>query len=399
MLSPDTQAFIQAHRHDDVRQLALRPAPAGVDLQAALQQIEGWQTAVRKLPSWAGQEGLLYPPRLALEQCSSEATARYKQRLVQRLSAAGGHGCTGTLIDLTGGFGIDFSFLAPLFRRALYMERQPGLCRIARHNFRVLGLVQAEVVETDSAKAPGAWPEADWCFADPARRDTAGRKTVAIGDCEPDLAALQEHIRRRARSCLVKLSPMLDIQAALHTLRHVAEVHAVSVQGECKELLLVMTREQPEAAVTFHCANLQTGQADFCFTQDEEAGSTCPDGLPGRYLYEPNASVMKCGGFRSIGARYGLRQLHPNSHLYTADTLHTDFPGRLFVVTAYGGFGKKELKELLNGTGQANLTVRNFPDTVAALRKRLRLKEGGDTYLFATTLADGSRALIRCRKP
>ena len=397
MLNEETLHFIQTHRQDDTRLLALKPAPPGVDLRAALQQIEGRQAAGRKLPSWAEREGLLFPPRLAMEQCSSEQTARYKQDVVRRWLASCGSSAP-VLTDLTGGFGIDFSFLAPLFHRAVYMERQPELCRIATHNFRVLGLSQAEVRETDSAQAPKCWPESDCCFVDPARRDASGRKTVAIGDCEPDLAALQEAIRRRSRFCLVKLSPMLDIGEALRALPHTAEVHAVSVQGECKELLLVMTRTTPEH-VAFHCVNLDSGQPEFCFTPAEEEQAACSWAeTPGRFLYEPNASLMKCQPFRCLAARYGLRKFHPNSHLYTADEWQENFPGRTFVVEAACGFGKRELRDMLKDLRQANLTVRNFPATVASLRQRLKLKEGGDTYLFATTTADGRHVLLRCHK-
>ena len=207
-----------------------------------------------------------------------------------------------------------------------------------------------------------------------------------------------EAIRRKAAFSLIKLSPMLDIRTALRTLAHVAEVHAVSVQGECKELLLVMTRQKPEKTAC-HCVNLGTEDPTFTFTltEEEEAACTYSD-TPGRFLYEPNASVMKCGGFRSLATRYGLRKLHPNSHLYTSDHSCKDFPGRAFAIEDCCGFGKKELKGLLNGLGQANLTVRNFPDTVAGLRKRLKLKEGGNAYLFATTLSDGRHVLLRCRK-
>ena len=398
MLDEKTQDFIRTHREEDVRRLALKPAPENVDLRMALQQIEGWQTARRKLPSWAERDGIQYPPRLPMEQCSSEQTARYKQALVKRLLDNDGTEAPHTLMDLTGGFGIDFSFLAPLFDRAVYMERQPELCRIAAHNFKTLGLAQAEIRETDSSLSPDEWPDATCCFVDPARRDTVGRKTVAIEDCEPDLSILQEAIRRKAAFSLIKLSPMLDIRMALRTLAHVAEVHAVSVQGECKELLLVMTRQKPEKTAC-HCVNLGTEDPTFTFTltEEEEAACTYSD-TPGRFLYEPNASVMKCGGFRSLATRYGLRKLHPNSHLYTSDHSCKDFPGRAFAIEDCCGFGKKELKGLLNGLGQANLTVRNFPDTVAGLRKRLKLKEGGNAYLFATTLSDGRHVLLRCRK-
>lgn len=394
-----TNDFILSHRQDDVRRLALKSAPEEVDLRLALQQIEGWQTATRKLPSWAATDGLLYPPRLSMEQCSSEATARYKQKVVREwMSRLAPASSTTTLIDLTGGFGIDFSFLAPLFDQAIYMERQPELCHIASHNFKLLGLRQTEVRETDSTLHPEDWPEADCCFIDPARRDTQGHKTIAIEECSPDLSLLQEAILRKARFCMAKLSPMLDIQTTLHTLPHTAEIHAVSAQGECKELLWLMSREMP-SATTFHCVNLGTDNPDFIFTKEEEAMASCSyTPTPGQFLYEPNPSIMKCGAFKSVAVRYGVEKLHPNTHLYTSDKLKKDFPGRTFRVESHTRFGKKELRSFLHDLPQANLTVRNFPETVEHLRKRLKLKEGGNVYLFAATMADGNHELIRCRK-
>ena len=400
MMNGQTLDFIQRNRLGDVRELALKKAPEGVELPLALQQIEGWQTARRKLPSWTEKEELWYPPRLSMEQCSSEQTALYKRDVIKRLLQLADGETGGTMMDLTGGFGIDFSFMAPLFTRAVYMERQAVLCRIARHNFDVLQLKQAEVCETDSATHPEEWPDADLCFIDPARRDGAGHKTVAIADCTPDLTRLQEAIRQKARLSLIKLSPMLDTKAALHALRGIQEVHAVCVQGECKELLLVMSRED-HTPTTFHCANIEAeGTSSFVFTVEEETNALCTYAdTPGRYLYEPNAAILKCGGYRSLSARLGLQKLHPNSHLYTSDHLCTSFPGRTFRIEAISDFGKKELRQALQGLSRANLTVRNFPATVADLRKRLRLQEGGDIYLFATALNNGLHALIRCRKP
>lgn len=400
MINVQTLDFIRRNRLGDVRELALKKVPEGVELPLALQQIEGWQTARRKLPSWAEKEGLWYPPRLSMEQCSSEQTALYKRDVIKRLLQLTDGETGGTMMDLTGGFGIDFSFMATLFTRAVYMERQAVLCRIARHNFDVLQLKQAEVCETDSATHPEEWPDADLCFIDPARRDGAGHKIVAIADCTPDLTRLQEAIRQKARLCLIKLSPMLDTKAALHALRDIQEVHAVCVQGECKELLLVMSREIP-APTTFHCTNIEAERTmSFVFTEEEETNAVCTYAdTPGHYLYEPNAAILKCGGYRSLSARLGLQKLHPNSHLYTSDNLCTSFPGRTFRIEDISGFGKKELRQTLQGLSRANLTVRNFPATVADLRKRLRLQEGGDIYLFATTLNNGQHALIRCRKP
>ena len=228
-----TLAFIRQHASDDVRQLALRRAPEEVDLRQALQQIEGRQLAARKLPAWAATDGLLFPPRLALEQCSSEATAHYKRLIAERILTS-----YSTFADLTAGFGVDFAALAPLFAHAIYVERQEALCKLARHNLPLLGLPRAEVrcAAAEDLLEELALSPATLLFLDPARRDAAGRKVALIEDCTPDVCALQGRLRAAARFTLIKLSPMLDLAAALRSMRNVAEAHVVAVDGECKEL-------------------------------------------------------------------------------------------------------------------------------------------------------------------
>lgn len=398
MLNTETWDFIRQHIEADVHRLALKPpSNKAIDFRMALQQIEGHRLAIKKLPSWAGKERIIFPPRLSMEQCSSEPTALYKQTLCRRILQDEGFESP-CLTDLTGGFGIDFSFMAPLFARAIYMERQPELCRLAKYNFAQLNLHQAEVYEGDSVSIFSQLPDTDFCFIDPARRDKSGHKTVAINNCEPDLTLLQEIIRKKTRFCLIKLSPMLDISQALHTLSHIREVHVISVRGECKELLLLMTREQPEN-LTFHCINLSETTSVFSFSPNEELNTVCSytDNL-GQYLYEPNASILKCSAYKIPASRYQLQKLHPHSHLYTSDICHKDFPGRVFQIDECCNFNKKELKVFLSQMSQANLSIRNFPSDVDSLRKRLRLKDGGSVYLFATTLANQQHVLIKCHK-
>lgn len=397
-LSQETLRFIRDYRHSDVRALALQARRhPGVDMPAALAQIAGWQVATLKIPSWAGQEGIIYPPHLSMEQCSSERTARYKAGIVDAM------GLHDTLVDLTGGFGIDCSFLAASFRQVTYVERQEALCSIATHNFSRLGLKQITVSHADALTYLPSMPAVDWIFIDPARRDNRGGKTVAITDCDPDVIALEPLLLEKARYVLVKLSPMLDLAQALHDLRHVQAVHVVSVAGECKELLLLLGRGPQLAAdeVPVTCVNLdgRPGSHPFTFTRRSEQEAVCSyaSGLQS-WLYEPHSSLLKAGAFRSVGAVYGVRKLHPNSHLYTSDAFVNDFPGRIFRVTGCCGFGKREVRELLQGVPKANMTVRNFPATVAELRKRLKLAEGGDIYLFATTLEDGRKVLVRTEK-
>lgn len=396
-LTPETLDFIRRHRTDDVRALALQAARySDVDMLQAVTQIAGWQAARTKIPTWAACEGVLYPVHLSLEQCSSEVTARYKAAVV-----AGLGGSHTTLADLTGGFGIDCAFLSAHFARATYVERQEALCQTARHNFPLLGLAHIDVQCADSTEFLRQMPQVDWIFLDPARRDGHGGKTVAIADCEPDVSHLEPLLLEKAARVLVKLSPMLDLSQALHTLHSVSEAHIVSVAGECKELLLVLARGsslQPDD-IPIRCINLPADERPFTFTRRQEQESPCPlANVPRACLYEPNASLLKAGAFRSAAYIYKVEKLHPNSHLYTSDEVIPNFPGRMFRVDGWCGFGKKEVKALLEGVTKANITVRNFPSTVAELRKRLKLSEGGDVYLFATTLADGQKTLIRCSK-
>jgi len=395
--------FISLHRTDDIRQLALKKGPEGVDIPWCLQQIEGWQLARKKLPKWSQTDGVLwFPPRLSMEQCSSEATALYKHNLAERLLP---EEVRGSVVDLTGGFGIDFSYMASLFRQPKYVERQEHLCEIARHNLPLLGLERAEVVCGDSTEMDFS---ADLVFIDPARRDVVGRKTVAIEDCTPNVVELLDSLLARTRFLIIKLSPMLDISQALRVLHHIVEVHVVSVKGECKELLLVLRgaigKDSKECAsgVTYYCVNLETEDAPLFCSHEERVVSDLQvvqdiSDLQG-YLFEPNASVLKAGCQDVLCNRYHLKKLHPCSNLFVGEERIPGFPGRQFSINGYSDFSKKDLKSFLAGIQQGNLTVRNFPTSVAELRKKLKLKEGGDRYFFATTIADGDHVLIRCVK-
>lgn len=449
MFHQDTWDFIHKHAQDDVRKLALkRPTNPNVDLKEALVQIEGYQTARKKLPLWAENPQLVYPPRISMEQCSSETTALYKQQVVRRLL----QGLSGPLsmADMTGGFGIDFSYLAPLFDRAYYIEQQEILCRIAQHNLKMLGLEQAEVLHGDGVERMPEQAPLTLVFIDPARRDQQGKKTVALSDCTPDLSAIQERIRSCSRFCMAKLSPMLDIHQALQELKGVSEVHVVSVDNECKELLLILASGETEnttgiatekkrqetdgnlasetdkteeavankledastssiseqsnvkkpAETRIFSVNLQKSEQQiFEYTAQEEASAEAVyTDQPGAYLYEPNTSLLKAGAYKCLCARFGVRKLHPNSHLYTSDTLCADFPGRRFRVTGSRTFSKQDLKQIARDIPQANITIRNFPSTVQELRKKLKIKEGGDRYLFATTLKNEQHIILECLK-
>lgn len=356
----------------------------------------------KKIPGWAGIDGLQLPPALSMEQCSGQTAALYKARLVARWQAGGGIGRE-RMADLTGGFGVDFTHLAPLFRRATYVERNDGLCRTAAHNFPLLGLDAAQVVCAEADAVVPTLEGMDLVYLDPARRDGAGRKVLLVEDCTPDVSQLLPGLLRRSRAVLVKLSPMLDITRALRSLAAVpAEVHIVAVGGECKELLFAfgagLAPDLPPGSRA-HRIVCRDDRFTFAFRSDEEEAATVEYAAGvDSYLFEPGAAVMKAGAFRLVARRYGLAKLHPNTHLYTAGHAVDGFPGRQFRVKAVSSFGKRDVRGLLRAGDRANLAVRNFPGTVAELRKRFRLKDGGTDYWFATTLADGRHVIIVAEK-
>lgn len=390
-----TKEFILKHAKEDVRRLALQAKRyPDVDMQEAIKQIAGRQIATRKIPSWAACEEILYPVHLSMEQCSSETTARYKKQIIANHPTP-----HRTLTDLTGGLGVDCSFMAECFEQADYVEQQEALCLLAKHNFPQLGLQKIAVHQTNGIDYLKEMKVVDWIFIDPARRDEHGNKTVSVADCEPNVAELEEELLKKSKRVMVKLSPMLDLSLALQTLKHVQEVHVVSANGECKELLLILS-EKNNGECPIHCVNLTTnGEYHFCFEKkkENEAQCTYTDQLQA-YLYEPHASILKAGGYRSVAEQFNLKKLHPNSHLYTSDEWIEEFPGRGFRIVDSFGFGKKEVKRAMGSEQKANITIRNFPGTVAELRKRLKLSEGGECYLFATTLNNDQKIILKTIK-
>ena len=431
-----TQDFIRQHQDDDVRQLAfLGSKYPEVDMPFALDQIRGRKMARVKLPRWASLEGIIYPPHISMEQCSSESTALYKAELAARLlglpASSSGIEMKAEneieFVDLTGGFGVDFSYIAArLGVKSMYVERQAHLCEAAKENFGRLGLKNAivkngdgiEVLHSFHPKKKDAASVDDSLgitydqplsllktnlglkiiFIDPARRDDAGNKVVSLKDCTPDVTLLQEEMLLKADYVIVKLSPMLDWHRAISELSHVREVHIISVNNECKELLLVLSARNM-GNLRIYCVN--DAQSFVCEESDMEASSVkiAPSTLEEmQYLYEPNASLMKAGCFGVLSGRYDARMLSKNSHLFVSQAPIEAFPGRSFRIIAVSSFNKKELKRHLSGITKANIATRNFPLSVAELRKRLKLKDGGETYIFATTLSDESHVLVITEK-
>ncbi len=494
IMNQATLDFIRQHQDDDVRQLAfLGSKYPEVDMPFALDQIRGRKMARVKLPRWASIDGIIYPPHISMEQCSSEQTALYKAELAARLLGLSpsssengeekekesenasnlhlsdicefaGKGAVDSefakneatckkqqiltesaenvneikeephkgdfseetgFVDLTGGFGVDFSYIASrLGVKSMYVERQAHLCEAAKENFGRLGLKNAivkngdgiEVLHSFASKKEAAASDSlgitedqsqsllktnlglKLIFIDPARRDDAGNKVVSLKDCTPDVTLLQEEMLSKADYVIIKLSPMLDWHRAVSELNCVKEVHIISVNNECKELLLVLSARNM-GNLRIYCVN--DAQSFVCDELDMESSSVkiAPFTLEEmQYLYEPNASLMKAGCFGVLSERYDARMLSKNSHLFVSREPIAVFPGRSFRIIAVSSFNKKELKRHLSGITKANIATRNFPLSVAELRKRLKLKDGGETYIFATTLSDESHVLVITEK-
>jgi 16S rRNA G966 N2-methylase RsmD len=386
-LDDTTRQFIRENLNADVPTLALKKAPVGTDFSLALRQIEARQLLRKKVPSWSENEDLLFPLHLSIEQCSSEASAKYKASLLQGQS----------FVDLTGGLGIDTYFISRQFQQADYVEQQTELCELARHNFDVLNADIKVWNKTAEDYLKHCEPKDD-IFIDPARRDAYGRKTVSISDCTPDVIDLQEKLLQKAEKVMIKLSPMLDISQALGELHHVKEVHVVAVFNECKELDFIMERDY-QGEPQFVCVNLFTSQAKLCFTREEER--SCPSRIADtvlNYLYEPNPAVMKAGCYKLLAERFDVLKLHKNSNLYTSEQFNPNFPGRIFKVEDWTPYSKKIKQTLLSDVAQASIAVRNFPLSVAELRKILRIGDGDVIYLFATTLKGEKKIIIRTKK-
>ena len=403
MMNQATQDFIRQHQDEDVRQLAfLGSKNPEVDMPFALDQIRGRKMARAKLPLWANIDGIIYPPHISMEQCSSESTALYKAELAARLLGLPASSSSEEIgfVDLTGGFGVDFSYIASrLGMSSMYVERQAHLCEAAKENFERLGLKNAIVKNEDGIEVLHSLKELKLIFIDPARRDDAGNKVVSLKDCTPDVTVLQEEMLSKADYVIIKLSPMLDWHRAISELSHVREVHIISVNNECKELLLVLSARNMGEKLRIYCIN--DAQSFVCDELDMESSSVkiAPSTLEEmQYLYEPNASLMKAGCFGVLSERYDARMLSKNSHLFVSREPIAAFPGRSFRIIAVSSFNKKELKRHLSGITKANIATRNFPLSVAELRKRLKLKDGGEIYIFATTLSDESHVLVITEK-
>ena len=424
-----TKDFINVHLNDDVNKLALSKFPDDIDKQFVIQQIQARQLLKKKLPFWSENDELLFPKRLSLEQCSSELTAKYKRTISRNDEEAECNisenqyrsmGEKRTLIDLTGGMGVDTSFLSDNFDETIYVESQAELCELAEHNFKVLKK-NIKVVNAKAEDFLTQCEEVDCIYLDPARRDEYGRKMVSLHDCSPDVAELQDLLFEKTNTVIVKLSPMLDIDIIKKELKNIKEIHVVAVRNECKEVLVLCQRttDNGQQISSKACSQLITIDLrenwNFSFNENEEQNAipTFADEI-GKYLYEPGVACMKAAPFKLLSQRFNIKKLHRNSHLYTSDELVADFPGRTFEVINVVPFDKKAKKILSQQTtdnGQqsleessklkaqssrlkASVATRNFPLTADELRKNLGLQDGDDFYIFGTTMKGEKKIIV-----
>lgn len=388
-LSANERAFIEQHLTDDVTALLLRQHPANLDVRLLAAQLAARQKARYKLPTWYANPDLLFPPALSVEQASSEQTAAYKASLVSGSQ----------LLDLTGGMGVDSWAFSRVMASVVYVERSTDLASLAAYNLPQLGATNVQVATGDGLAWLDSLAEpADWIYLDPHRRDERGGKVVLLDEYEPNVLTRLPLLARKSRKLLLKVSPMIDLKQTIRQLGP-AVIHVVAVQGDVKEVLLVVDHTGPASAnPTFVAVNRLAQHDDILrFTLTDETEAVAPFSDPQTYLYEPNAAVLKAGAFRLLAQRFGLTKLAPNSHLYTSEQLVAGVPGRAFRVEQVIKPDRKSLQAVLPDL-KGNLAVRNFPQTVAELRKKLSLREGGDQYLFATTLLNGDKRLIVTQK-
>lgn len=385
MLSVADRQFIQDHLNDKVQDLLLAAHRfPGVQLSLAVTQIEALRKVRLKIPDWYRFD-LVFPPLLSVEQASSAETARFKAGLFSGVSMA----------DLTGGMGVDAWYFAQQFERVCYVEQHPELVRLAQHNFDVLG---ASNINSRQAKTEIFLKENqehfDLIYLDPGRRDPQQKRVFHLSDCQPNILEIKDQLLRAADRVLLKTAPMLDLNLAAAALETVTRIWVVSVDNECKELLYLLEKTGlPGPDIPIEVVCLGARPTSFVFTRKEEQDARPTISEPQRYLYEPDAAILKSGAFKSFAVRFGLNKLHPNTHLYTSETCVSNVPGRCFTIEAVLKYDRKAVRALIP-EGRANVAARNFPDAPPAMRKKLGLGEGGDWYLFGATDAADRKILL-----
>lgn len=382
ILNTEVQEFINNY-NDPIEKLAFAGSPfVGITVQELMQQIESRKKAAKKLPSYYNTNGIYYPPKLHIEQTSSEQTAAYKASLITGNSLA----------DLTGGLGVDSLYFGKSFHEVHHFEHNQALSNIAAHNFSMLGNTKITCFPEDGITGIKD-RQYDVIYADPSRRNERKGKVFFLRDCEPNIPEVLDTIFEHTPTVVVKTSPMLDVSIGLEELKCVAEIHVIAVSNEVKELIWLLKKGHAGVAVLKTINYTNEGVETFNF----DAGTTAEThyDTPKRFLYEPNAAILKSGAFHVLSDAFKLKKLHQHSHLYTGEVLR-DFPGRRFNIDRVLEYTKKEMRGLC--IDKANITTRNFSESVATLRKKWNIKEGGTTYLFFTTTGENQKILLVCSK-
>lgn len=385
LLNEDVQEYIKARIDDDLKSLAFKKNPfPDIDWKEILIQIESRKKAEKKLPTWFNSSNILYPPKLNLEQSSSETTAQYKSSLVSGNS----------LIDLTGGFGIDCFFFSKKVNQVVHCELNNELSEIVKHNYQKMGISNIECKTGNSTDILKEYRHFDWIYIDPSRRNDLRQKVFLLKDSLPNVPELLDFYFEYSENILVKTSPLIDLSSGINELRNVKEIHIVAIDNEVKELLWILEKNY-SGNIKIKAVNITDKQTNiFEFIYGIE--NTVSLSLPQKYLYEPNATIMKSGGFSEIGKRFNLKKLHQHTQLFTSDEL-VDFFGRVFEIQQIISFTKQNMKDYIRNI-QANVTVRNFPETVENLRKKWNIKDGGNLYIFFTTDAQNNKIILLCKK-
>ena len=413
-INKPTQHYISVHADSDVAHLALHPSKdPQVDMAVALQQIAGRQKAKEKLPEWYATEGILYPKKVSMEQCSSSQTAEYKASLVKGNSFA----------DFSGGFGVDTASFAKKFTRGYYVEPQQELCELFQHNCKVLDINNVNIVNGTMEENLASVEHVDMIYLDPSRRDGHGRRVVSLADCTPNLLEWKSALLERCNILMVKMSPMIDIFQMLRDLPETYAVHVVAVEGECKEVVFLLAQDGKDNGIcrdtarrvsttdpietdiaimnpTIVAVDINKNATTRVETTLETERTTPPHIATelGTYLYEPNAAVMKAGIFNALSQQFQISKLAKSTNLFTANELHENFPGRIFRIETLHEFHPRKTAKELSQLESASIAVRNFPLTAEELRKTLKIKDGNACYLFGCTLWDGQKVILQTNK-
>lgn len=388
ILNIANQEFINNNLKKNTSVLLLKKHPElEVDIKLLIEQIEAKKTSLKKLPNWFQTSNIYYPNRLNIEQTSSEITAKYKASLISGNS----------IIDLTGGFGVDCYYFSKHFKSVTHCEINKDLSKIVAHNYKQLNIENIKIVAIDGIlHLKKNSSNFDWIYLDPSRRHDSKGKVFFLKDCLPNVPEHLNVLFNYSKNILIKTSPLLDLSIGINELKHVKTIHVVAINNEVKELLWVLERDSQGNDIRIETVNITNTYEDyFSFNFKNESSAKAEYSLPQKYLFEPNVAILKSGGFNSVSEQLQVQKLHQHSHLYTSDTLN-EFPGRQFIIEQIVSYNKKQFKKL--DIKKANVTTRNFPESVENIRKKLSLKDGGNIYVFATTNLENEKQLIICTK-